>query len=148
VLVVNGDSLTLTDLDRAFSRLKDENLDGVLVGIPVQDTSRYGALDVNEQGLLQGFREKQPGSGMINCGIYLFRRRLLETIPLGQSLSLETDVIPHALSKGAQIAVVHPARTVGEATFLDIGTPQTVHQASAFIARTPDAFPALPAPLH
>jgi D-glycero-alpha-D-manno-heptose 1-phosphate guanylyltransferase len=143
VLVVNGDSLTLTDLAEPFSRLEAEQLDGVLVGIPVDDASRYGSLDVDGQGMLRGFREKQPGAGLINCGIYLFRHALLATMPKGQAFSIEAEFIPSALAHGARLGVVRAARTTGETAFLDIGTPQTVHQASEFIAGNRDAFPPL-----
>jgi len=144
VLVLNGDSLTLTDLDEAFSRLESENLDGVMVGIRVPDTRRYGSLDVDDQGMLRGFREKQPGAGLISCGIYLFRQELLATIPEGQALSIEAEFIPPALTRGARIGIVHAARSKGPPAFIDIGTPETVHQAGAFISNNQDAFPPLP----
>ena len=36
-----------------------------------------GSLDIGPDGLLKGFREKQPGAGWINAGIYLLKAKLL-----------------------------------------------------------------------
>lgn len=143
VLVVNGDSLVLADLDAAFARYDAENLDGVLLGLPVEDSSPYGALHLDDQGLLAEIREKAPGRNLINAGVYLFRRSFLETIPLGVALSLEREVLPNALLAGARIGVVPLADTPDETPFLDIGRPETVSLATAFIEAHPSAFPPL-----
>lgn len=145
VLVVNGDSLTMTTIAPALQALQDPTLDGAIMGTWADDTSRYGSLEVAD-GLLRKFHEKIPGQGLINCGISFFRKSWLESIPAGQMSSLETDAIPRFLAGQARIAVIEtavvpPARQVA---FLDIGTPQTVVQASAFIEAHHSLFPPLP----
>src|SRR5437763_10617981 len=76
IMVANGDSLVMRGIDRLL-RLKDADVDGGLVGGEVPDTSRYGRLQVDENGRLTGFSEKAPGEGLINGGLYLFRKNLL-----------------------------------------------------------------------
>ena len=128
LLLVNGDSLTLADLSPVWSLLSDESVDAVLVGLDVPDASRYGRLDVASDGRLMRFSEKKPGAGLINAGIYAIRRRLLSRFPSQAPLSLERDVFPALLAKGAKL-LVHRC----QAPFLDIGTPDSVAQADAFI---------------
>ena len=128
-LVLNGDSLVFASLSPAYAWLRqDASLDGVIVGISMPDTSRYGTLDVGSDGKLRGFVEKKTGQGLINAGIYLLRRRLLDELPVG-NLSMERDCFARWLSGGASIAV-----GVTDMPFLDIGTPESFAQADAFIA--------------
>lgn len=128
VVVANGDSLVLADLSPAWRMLDDASLDGVVVGLKVDDASRYGRLEVDAAGRLRGFVEKQPGRGVINGGVYLFRRRLLDRFPPRRPLSIETEVFPAMLAGGARLAV-HACH----APFLDIGTPESLAQADHFI---------------
>ncbi len=130
ILAVNGDSLQQADIPSAYSRMMRESLDGAIFATRVNDTSRYGSLVVDESGRLHGFFEKRSGQGLINTGLYLFRRELLECFPIGVPLSMETDIIPELLRQGAKIGVA-----VGEGEFLDIGTPESVVLAEDFIRR-------------
>ena len=128
VVVANGDSLVLADLRPVWPMLSDATIDGVVLGLEVDDASRYGRLEVDAHGRLRGFVEKQPGRGVINGGVYLFRRRLLERFPPQRPLSMETEVFPALLAAGARLAVY-----ACQAPFLDIGTPDSLAQADRFI---------------
>jgi NDP-sugar pyrophosphorylase family protein len=130
VLVLNGDSLLEVDLAALVGRVEAAGLVGAIVGIGVEDTSRYGSLAVDGEGQLSGFYEKRPGRGLINGGIYLFRKALLAGFKTGTALSMETDIIPALLAGGARLAVEE-----SPGPFLDIGTPESVVEAEAFIAR-------------
>ncbi|HWB07812.1 MAG TPA: sugar phosphate nucleotidyltransferase [Pirellulales bacterium] len=128
LLLANGDSLVLADLSPAWRLLADESVDGVVVGLSVSDASRYGGLETADDGRLLRFSEKRPGTGLINAGVYLFRRRLLGEFPSGSPLSLEHDVFPKLLAAGARL-MVHRC----QAPFLDIGTPESIGQAESFV---------------
>lgn len=128
LVVANGDSLLLADLAPAFRLLRDPQLDGVVIGLEVDDAARYGRLDIDTQGRLLRFSEKQPGGGLINGGVYVLRRRLVDRFPPVRPLSVEAQVFPTLLTQGTQLAV-HACR----APFLDIGTPESVLQAEPFI---------------
>ena len=134
-LITNGDSLVCVDLADFWGALSDPQIDGVILGVPVADASRYGSLICDEQGNLLTFAEKQAGSGVINGGVYLFRHRVLaqfsDQIPLG----FEQDVFPQLLSQGVKLKVISVA-----APFLDIGTPESLPQAEAFIQDNRDRF--------
>lgn len=130
VLLANGDSLVLANLAPAWDTLADNSIDGVVVGLEVTDAARYGRLDVTSDSRLLRFSEKQPGAGLINGGIYLLRRRLMSRFPQRTPLSMEHDVFPALLASGAKLMVFRC-----QAPFLDIGTPETIAQADAFIHR-------------
>ena len=128
LLVANGDSLVTAGLDRLLD-LRSKGVDGGLLGVEVDDTSRYGRLQVNGESRLTGFEEKVPGQGLVNGGAYLFRRaRLLEQRKNGPH-SIEYDIIPLLLAQGADIRVID----TGAAPFIDIGTPETIELAERFV---------------
>ena len=127
-VVANGDSLVLGDLAGAIAAIAQPGVDGVVLGVEVEDTSRYGSLAVDAEGRLLGFHEKRPGRGWINGGVYFFRRATLERFPRKEPLSMETDVFPALLAGGTDLRVVGV-----RAPFLDIGTPESVRQAEEFV---------------
>jgi D-glycero-alpha-D-manno-heptose 1-phosphate guanylyltransferase len=127
-VVANGDSLVLGDVSGALAALAQPGIDGVVLGVEVDDTSRYGSLAVDSDGRLLGFQEKRPGRGWINGGVYFFRLATLERFPRQEPLSMEVDVFPALLAGGADLRVVGI-----RAPFLDIGTPESVRQAEEFV---------------
>ncbi|PZV28108.1 MAG: nucleotidyltransferase [Snowella sp.] len=127
-LILNGDSLIVTDLAPLNQYLEDESVDGVILGVSVPDTSRFGSLVYDEQKTLLQFAEKQSGKGVINGGVYLLRNKLVQQFPTNFPLSFEYDIFPSLLQQ--QICLkVHPVT----APFLDIGTPDSLAQAESFI---------------
>jgi D-glycero-alpha-D-manno-heptose 1-phosphate guanylyltransferase len=141
-LVLNGDSLVFADLKRLFLPLADPSVAGAILGLKLADASRYGTLVCGPDGGLEGFREKQPGAGVINAGVYLLRAGLLEGFPTGQPLSFEREVFPALAARKTRLQVV-----VAEAPFLDIGTPETLVQAAEFLRCNGAAFgPSAPKP--
>jgi len=129
VVVANADSLVLVDLRAARMLFDTAGVDGVVVGVEQDDASRYGTLRVGPNNRLLAFEEKRPGSGLVNAGIYFLRSRLLESISAETPLSLETDVIPRWIASGGDIRVF-----ACRAPFLDIGTPESLDSAEAFLA--------------
>jgi NDP-sugar pyrophosphorylase family protein len=127
VLVINGDSLALFELLNMFSPI--ERCEVVIAGIRVNDASRYGSLAVDENSNLTAFAEKKSGDGLINAGIYLFKKAVItEYRWLGGALSMEFDFIPWLLEKHRKICVLQT-----NCSFLDIGTEESLKMADAFI---------------
>lgn len=134
-LVVNGDSLALASLSELVDGLERTDLDGSMLGVEMDDSSRYGTVEFNEAGRLQSFREKKPGRGVINAGVYLFRASSLRLFPDRTPLSFELDVFPELIDQGAKLEV-----SVTQVPFLDIGTPESLAQAEAFVMDNSGAF--------
>lgn len=122
VMVVNGDSFIDGDL-HAF--LVDHLSAGVAVSVlcaRVADASRYGQVELDTDGFVQRFVEKDPsatGAGLINAGIYLFDRPVIAEIVDSGAASLERDVFPGLAARGMR---GHST----DGTFLDIGTPESL----------------------
>lgn len=133
-LVANGDSLVFADPRPLVAPLVAGGADAALLGLALADASRYGTLDIDAQARLVAFREKQPGAGVINTGVYAFTGAAIVGMPPGRPLSFETDVFPR-LAAGGRVAV---ART--EAAFLDIGTPASLAEAERFIVQNQHEF--------
>ncbi len=126
-LVANGDSLAVADLSDLLAALDDPTVAGAILGVRVKDASRYGKIEATAAGRLAGFREKSPGSGLINAGIYAFRHDIIESFPSKIPLSFEVDVFSQLLNR-YKIAVVQCS-----GPFLDIGTEESLREAEAFI---------------
>lgn len=131
LLILNGDSLLVSfDLRLAEDKIA-MGYSGVIFGVPMEDSSRYGTLNVNGRMELSSFEEKMPGSGVINSGVYLFTRDIFYGVKTQvRPLSLERDLIPAMIKGGARIAVVS-----GERPFIDIGTEDSLSEADGFIRR-------------
>ena len=117
-LVVNGDSFMEIDIPE-FIRFHRQH--GGLVSMAVRrvpDAARYGTVHVDGFNCITGFSEK-TGSispGLINAGLYMFKRQVLECIPRGPS-SLEKDLFPKLLTQGMYALEQ-------DGMFIDIGTPE------------------------
>lgn len=100
-----------------------------MVVAPAGDRRDAGVIALDAAGWVRDFAEKtpRPGAGFHSAGIYLLRRRLLESLPLGVAASLEFDVLPR-LVPGRAAAV--PAG--GE--IVDIGTPERLMWAQERLA--------------
>lgn len=117
-LIVNGDSFTELDVP-GFIRFHREH--GGLVSMAVcrvPNAARYGTVHLDGEKHITGFREKtgkqQPG--LINAGVYLFGRAILDHIPQG-FCNLEKDVFPKLVEQGM-------FAFEGQGMFIDIGTPE------------------------
>ncbi|HEY0198051.1 MAG TPA: nucleotidyltransferase family protein [Rhodanobacter sp.] len=115
--VINGD--TWLELDyRAFDKTMREVKAPLGMALAsVADTSRYGAVNV-EQGFVESFVEKgRSGSGYINAGVYRLERKLLPDFPSKPNFSFETEVLLPAASRKVLAAYTQTR------DFLDIGVP-------------------------
>jgi D-glycero-alpha-D-manno-heptose 1-phosphate guanylyltransferase len=133
VLVCNGDSLVLADLKTLFQSVK--KADAAILGVRVEDASRFGTLKRSADGQLLGFEEKRPGAGVVNGGVYLFRRDAVARFPHKRPLSFEYDVFPALIAEGAALRAVSC-----DAPFLDIGTEASLAEAGDFIRQNMEWF--------
>ena len=97
-----GDGLSNIDLSLLVKAHKDS---GALATVSaVIPPARYGALDIDENGLAKEFMEKPPGDGgLINGGFFVLSRKVLNYIS-GDSCSWENDCLP-SLVEDSQLNV-------------------------------------------
>jgi D-glycero-alpha-D-manno-heptose 1-phosphate guanylyltransferase len=117
-IVMNGDSyfnISFADLLQCHT-----GTPGLLtIGLAlVKDRSRYGNVEINDDdGRVTSFQKEGPRTvGLINSGVYIVNRDIVNYIPEGQ-VSLEGHVLP--LLKDDHLLY----GKVFDAFFLDIGIP-------------------------
>jgi NDP-sugar pyrophosphorylase family protein len=132
-LVLNGDSFLEIDFDELVGFHRRHGGLATIAVVPVQNTSRYGTVQVGADGRVQGFAEKtgKNASGIINAGVYVFGGAVLAQIPEGPA-SLERDVFPRLLEQG-----VYALEQRG--LFIDIGTPDDYARAKEIFDRLANA---------
>ena len=122
IMVMNGDSYVEVDLNKLFKYHQKNRARVSIVITPVDATERYGSVKVDQNGEVVEFFEKIAssitGSTYINAGIYLIEKSVLEELPVGRKLSLESDVLPTFIGKR-----FFAYEAAGE--FIDIGTPES-----------------------
>ena len=117
--VLNGDTFYKAIYADILSLYQSKKYDIVLALRAVSDVSRYGKVELEENSIV-AFNEKEqrPKAGLINGGIYLISKSLLDRIPNGRC-SLENEVIPQLLQEGVNIGGL-----VNKGYFIDIGIPE------------------------
>jgi len=125
VLVVNGDSYCHADLASFWRGHLAEHAVTSMILTHVEDSSRFGSVQLNGSGLVAAFQEKvaSAGPGWINAGIYLASRALLQVIPQNTVCSLEREVFPMWIKLGLR-------GVKSDGPFIDIGTPESYTSAN------------------
>jgi D-glycero-alpha-D-manno-heptose 1-phosphate guanylyltransferase len=123
VFVLNGDSHADLDFADMQARHGEAHASLTVCTVEVPDAARYGRVLV-EDSRITGFAEKgAAGPGLINAGIYLMRRNLLEVTGFPEVFSFERDVLEARVSELRPLA--YPAR----GRFIDIGVPEDYSRA-------------------
>jgi NDP-sugar pyrophosphorylase family protein len=132
VLVMNGDSFADADLCAFLAHHRRAQAKATLLCAEVDDAGRYGRIELDGEGRIRGFIEKDPdfhGRSIVSAGVYLFSAALLDEIAASSATSLEHDVFGRAPS-GSFNAFA------GRFAFIDIGTPESLKLAERlFIAK-------------
>jgi glucose-1-phosphate cytidylyltransferase len=88
----------------------------------VKPLSRFGIMDVNENGIVQQFREKPIMDGWVNAGFFIFEPEIFEY--LNEECVLEAEPLAKLASNGQLAAYRHegfwqPMDTLRESNFLN-----------------------------
>jgi NDP-sugar pyrophosphorylase family protein len=123
VWILNGDSYCGVDFAGMYAFHRANNALITLAAPWVTDRSRFGSLLLGDDQAVLGFGEKGDfGPGLINGGIYLMRRSVIESIPADRIVSLERDVFPALCGQGLYAFS-------SRCDFIDIGLPEEWHRA-------------------
>jgi D,D-heptose 1,7-bisphosphate phosphatase len=122
-LLLNGDSFfdfRMHELSKLLSTRTDAL--GAVALRYVEDSGRYGSVRLAGDEIVR-FEEKDPtaSAGLVNGGVYLFRRNVLDYVT--DNCSLERDVMPAIAADGLLLG------RVGDGFFVDIGLPETYEEA-------------------
>lgn len=130
-LIMNGDSWIDADLAALCEAQASSDAAATLLCVHVDDAGRYGKINVDGNGRIVAFAEKQTdaGPGLINAGVYAFSTSAWDIILASNGRSLEQDIF-------AQQPDCLAAFNAGDIPFIDIGTPESLAQAASFIQAT------------
>jgi NDP-sugar pyrophosphorylase family protein len=137
-LVMNGDSLLELDFQQLLRFHREHGGWASIAVCRVADAARYGTVEVDGQSRVVRFGEKLgiQKPGLVNGGVYLLKRAVLQHIPEGPG-SLEKDVLPRLVEHGT-FALEQTGM------FIDIGTPEDYARAQALYQQLSDAALSLP----
>jgi D-glycero-D-manno-heptose 1,7-bisphosphate phosphatase len=139
-LLCNGDSLFDCNLARLLADAAGDGPEvvGRIVLRRIEDASRYGVVELDGDRVV-AFHARptpslpnkdtsgEPTAGVINAGVYVYDRRLLDE--LTPKCSLERDVMPRLAERGVLRG------TVADGYFRDIGIPEDLARAGEELPR-------------
>ena len=123
-LLCNGDSVFDTNLSALLRDAAHDGADvlGRLMLADLDDASRYGVVKLDGDRITDFAERPAAGQpGLINAGIYVLNRRVVDRCPAVGSL--ERDVLPALAAEGALRG------TQGRGFFVDIGIPEDLERA-------------------
>jgi mannose-1-phosphate guanylyltransferase len=127
-VATNGDVLTGLDFAEVVAAHQDSGALATITLTSVEDPTAYGLVEVDHELRVRRFVEK-PGSdevhtSLINAGVYVLEREVLNMIPEGREVSIEREVFPELQAMGKLRAYI------SSAYWRDIGTPRSYLAAS------------------
>ena len=145
VVVLNGDVLSGHDLAAQladFARPREGRPAEVSLHlVEVEDARAFGCVPTDEAGRVTDFVEKSddPVTNQVNAGCYVFRRSVIDAIPVGRVVSVERETFPGLVAAGHVVVGF-----VETAYWRDVGTPAALVAASAELVRGEGSSPATP----
>ena len=131
VVILNGDVLSGHDLGaqlKDFETPRDgREVDVSLHLVEVEDARPFGCVPTDGSGRVTAFVEKSdnPVTRQVNAGCYVFRRRVVDTIPVGRVVSVERETFPGLVADDAVVVGY-----VENSYWRDVGTPAALVAAS------------------
>ncbi|OAN46740.1 hypothetical protein A6A04_06485 [Paramagnetospirillum marisnigri] len=130
VMVMNGDTWLEADFGAFLAAHRMAGRPISLLCVAVDDVSRYGRVEMEPDGNVTRFAEKDPalaGPGWINGGALLLSAQALQRLAAGTGASLERDFLGEAPD-----GWIFGWRAEG-AAFIDIGTPDSLAEAGGVL---------------
>src|ERR1019366_2188194 len=121
VVVLNGDILSGHDLAAQLDLHCKADAAVTLHLVEVPDPARFGCVPTDSAGRVTAFLEKTPDpvTNRINAGCYVFRRQVIDEIPIGRVSSVERETFPALIDAGAVVLGY-----LDNSYWLDVGTPE------------------------
>jgi D-glycero-alpha-D-manno-heptose 1-phosphate guanylyltransferase len=119
-VVLNGDSFCQSNLKEFAEFHYSSNASASIAITTVDDVHEYGSVIVNDKQEIVGFNEKSDqisGRGLVNAGIYIFEKKILNKFAAEKNISLEHEILPSLVGQGL-------FGFITKEKLFDIGTPK------------------------
>jgi D-glycero-alpha-D-manno-heptose 1-phosphate guanylyltransferase len=124
VLVLNGDTMFKINVEEIFNFHNQQNASCTLSLKPMQNFDRYGVVEINKEGYIQSFKEKQHyEKGLINGGVYVLNKTSFLQLPLPDKFSFEKEYLENYFASQKMLGLVQ------DNYFIDIGIPEDYKRA-------------------
>lgn len=123
LLVISGDAVFEGDLCDMIKAHYESSADLTIACTEVEDTSRFGVIVPDKTGRIVGFCEK-PSAGecesrLVNIGIYIISREIIDALPENEKLDFSLDVFPKIIKNKKMMA------WRSDSYWCDMGTPSS-----------------------
>lgn len=129
-LLLNGDTYFKADWTVLDAFAVEHDADWCFSLFRTSEKGRYMGIEMSAQGRITSLKSGvEQGPRLANGGVYWVHPRALSAAwRLGEKLSLEDDLFPHALAAGRRLF----GREF-RGTFIDIGVPDDYHRAPSLL---------------
>lgn len=142
VLILSGDHIYEMDYDVLIQYHRDKKAAATIctITVPLDEASRYGIVDVNEDYSVRSFIEKppEPPGNLANMGVYVFNYPILERM-LKEDRLLENsnhdfgkDILPRMVAEGMAV-YAYPYGGY----WIDVGTVEAFWEAHMDLLASP-----------
>ena len=145
VLILSGDHIYKMDYAKMLEFHKDNGADCTIAvrTVPLEEASRFGIMNTNEDGSIYEFEEKpkKPKSTNASMGIYIFRWEVLKRFLIADEENPKSDndfgknVIPAMLNDGLRLFAYS-----FDSYWKDVGTIQSLWEANMDLLGDPPVF--------
>ncbi len=124
VMILNGDTLFKVNAEELFNFHTQQHAACTLSLKPMQNFDRYGVVEINKEGCIQSFKEKQFfKSGLINGGVYILNKNEFLKLPFPDKFSFEKDYLETYFNTEKMMGLIQANY------FIDIGIPEDFERA-------------------
>lgn len=127
VIILNGD--TLFDINYQEMLLKHiiNDADITIAAKIIQNPNRYGTLEIANNRILKFVEKQELSRGVINCGIYIVKKSIIQHLPDKDKFSFETDFLEKSTSNLKIVPYI------SDNYFIDIGIPEDYQKAVDYL---------------
>ena len=120
VIIINGDSFINLNTDHLVNWHYKMESDCTIVATEIENSNRYGTIEIGKKSRLVGFKEKNDTSsqGLVNAGIYVMNKSIFNLMPDEKPFSVELEFFPKILNESTYAYICNKE-------LIDIGTPDS-----------------------
>ena len=129
-LVMQSDTITNFKLNEIISFHKEKGALATIALTSVKNAKGYGLAVMNENKRITKFEEKpaRSFSNLVNSGIYVLERKVLDHIPTNRKFDFSRDLFPLLLRKKLSLYGIEVS-----GYWFDIGTPDSYRNANEYL---------------
>ncbi len=129
-LVMQGDTLTNFRLNEIIAFHNEKRALATIALTSVKDTKGYGLAVIDENKRITKFEEKPARifSNLVNSGIYVLERKVLDNIPKNRKFDFARDLFPLLLRKKLPLYGIEVS-----GYWFDVGTPESYRNADEYL---------------